>query len=70
MEQTFLLFVKDRRFAMPVLVTLEDADLDDAKLAASEHLGASEFHDFVEVVDSEQNAIVVTRDSVHMRAAA
>ena len=70
MEQTFFLFVKDRRFALPVLVILDDADLNDAKLVASEHLDASEFNDFVEVVDSEQNAIVVTRDSVHMRAAA
>ena len=66
MQQTFFLYIKDRRFSLPILNIVDNSDLESAKLAACHHLKTCPYNESVEVMDSSRRSITVTRDSIRL----
>ena len=66
MQQTYFLYIKDRRFSLPILNILDNSDLEGARLAACNHLKSCPYNESVEVMDSSRRSITVTRDSIRL----
>ena len=66
MEQTYFLYITDRRFSLPILNIVNNSDFEGAKLAATKHLTSCPYNESVEVMDSSRRSTVITRDTLRL----
>lgn len=59
MAQTYFLYVNDRRYTVPTLAVVEADDEDAVRSIALSRLGASTFHESVEVIDGSNQRVTI-----------